>query len=137
MASVWFPKFKEALLTGAANSNPSTGNVKVVLIDVGDYTYSAAHEFLSDVPAGARVATSANLTNKTFVNGVFDADDTSFTAVTGDQSEALIIYIDTGSAATSRLMLYIDSASSGLPVTPNSGNINVSFDNGANKIGSL
>ncbi len=137
MASTWYPKFKEALLTGASNSNPSSGNVKVVLVDSADYTYSASHEFLSDVPSGARVATSANLANKTFTNGVFDADDTSFTSVSGDQSEALVIYIDTGSAATSRLMLFIDSFSSGMPVTPNSGNINIQFDNGANKIAAL
>lgn len=137
MASTWYPKYKEALLTGATNSNPSTGTVKVALVDSADYTYSAAHQFLSDVAGAGIVATSPALTNKTFTSGVFDADDTTFTGVTGDQSEALIVYIDTGSGATSRLMLYIDSASSGLPVTPNSGSINVTWDNGANKIAAL
>lgn len=137
MASTWYPKFKEALLTGATNSNPSSGTVKVALVDSADYTYSAAHQFLSDVAGAGIVATSPALTNKTFTSGVFDADDTTFTGVTGDQSEALIVYIDTGSGATSRLMLYIDSASSGLPVTPNSGSINVTWDNGANKIAAL
>jgi hypothetical protein len=137
VASTWYPKYKEALLTGATNSNPSTGTVKVALIDSADYTYSAAHQFLSDVAGAGIVATSPALANKTFTSGVFDADDTTFTGVTGDQSEALIIYIDTGTAATSRLMLFIDSASSGLPVTPNSGSINVTWDNGANKIAAL
>lgn len=137
MASTWYPKFKEALLTGATNANPSTGNVKAVLVDAADYTYAATHEFLSDVLIAARVAISANLTTKTFVNGVFDADDFTFLAVTGDPSEAIIYYIDTGSAATSRLMVYVDTASSGLPVTPNGGNINVTHDNGANKIAAL
>ncbi len=137
MSSAWYPLFKEAILTGASNSNPSSGNVKAVLVDAAAYTYSATHQYLSDVPSGARVATSGTLANKTFTNGVFDADDITFTAVTGDQSEAIVIYIDTGTASTSRLMLYIDTASSGLPVTPNGGNINVSFDNGANKIAAL
>lgn len=137
MASTWYPKFKEAILTGAANSNPSTGTVKVALIDTADEAYNAADQFLSDVTSAGIVATSAALTTKTFTNGVFDADDAAFTGVTGDQSEALIVYIDTGTAATSRLMLFIDTASSGLPVTPNSGNINVTWDNGANKIASL
>lgn len=137
MASAWYPKFKEALLTGAANSNPSTAVVKAALIDTADYTYSAAHQFLSDVPAGAVVASSGALTTKTFVNGVFDADDVSFTAVTGDQSEALVIYIDTGTAATSRLMVYVDAFSAGMPVTPNGGTIDVTFDNGPNKIAAL
>ncbi len=137
MASTWYPKFKEAILTGAANSNPSSGNVKAVLLDSADYTYSTSHEFRSDIPAGARVATSPNLTTKSCTSGVFDADDTTLTGVSGDQSEAIAIYIDTGTASTSRLMLYIDSASSGLPVTPNSGNINITWDNGANKIAAL
>jgi hypothetical protein len=135
--STWYPKYKEALLTGAANSDPSAGTVKAVLVDGADYTYSAAHQFLSDIAAGGRVATSPAFTTKTFTNGLFDADDITFSGVTGDQSEIIVIYIDTGSAATSRLMLYIDAASSGLPVTPNSGAINVTWDNGANKIAQL
>lgn len=137
MASAWYPKFKEALLTGAVNSNPSTGTVKVALIDLADYTYSAVHTFLSDVPAAAIVATSPALATKTFTDGVVDADDTTFTAVTGDPSEAFIVYIDTGAVATSRLMLFVDTAVSGLPFTPNGGDLNLAFDNGANKIARL
>lgn len=135
--STWYPLFKEALLTGATNSNPSTGTVKVVLVDSASYTYSASHQFLSDVPSGARIATSAALASKTFTNGVFDAADTVFTAATGAQSEYLIFYIDTGTATTSRLMIFDDTASAGLPVTPNGGDINITFDNGSNKIAAL
>ena len=92
---------------------------------MADYTYSAAHDFLDDVPLAARVATSPNLGSKTFANGLFDAADTTFTAVTGDVSEALIIYVDTGAAATSRLVAFFDTGVTGLPVTPNGGDINV------------
>ena len=135
MASAVYPKAKEQLLQ--AGINLSSADVKTVLVDTADYTYSASHEFLSDVPSGARVATSGNLGSKTFTSGVFDAADATFTAATGDQSEALIIYVDTGNASTSRLVAYIDTASSGLPVTPNGGDITVSWDNGANKIFAL
>jgi hypothetical protein len=137
VASMWYPKFKEALLTGASNSNPSSGNVKAILIDTADEAYNAADQYLSDITGAGIVATSGNLANKSFTSGVFDADDITFTGVSGDQSEAIIIYIDTGTSTTSRLMLFIDTASSGLPVTPNSGNINVTWDNGANKIAAL
>jgi hypothetical protein len=137
VASAWYPKFKEAILTGAANSNPSTGTVKAILVDTADEAYNAADQFLSDVTGAGIVATSGALTTKSFTNGIFDADDITFTAVSGDQSEAIIIYIDTGTSTTSRLMLFIDTASSGLPVTPNSGNINVTWDNGSNKIAAL
>ena len=53
--------------------------------------------------------------------------------MTGDPSEALLIYKDTGTEATSPLIAYIDTAT-GLPVTPNGGNITVTWDNGTNKI---
>lgn len=111
-----------------------TDNIKLVLVDLADYTVNlSTHDFLDDVPVGARVATSANLTGKTATAGVADADDSVFTAATGDQSEAVIVYQDTGSAATSRLIGFIDTAT-GLPVTPNTGNINIVFDSGANRI---
>jgi hypothetical protein len=64
---------------------------------------------------------------------VADAADITFTTVTGDQSEALVIYKDTGVEATSQLIAYIDTAT-GLPVTPGGGNITVTWDDGANKI---
>jgi hypothetical protein len=133
MASVVYPKAKEALLKGDLDLD---GDVRIILVDVADYTYSAAHDFLDDVLAAARVATSGALTGKTFTNGVFDADDVTLTAVTGDVSEAIVVYRHTGVEATSNLIAYIDSAT-GLPVTPNGGDITVAWDAGANKIFAL
>ena len=126
MANALYPKFKEQALQGGVNL--SSGNIKAVLVDLADYTYGAAHEFLSDVPAAARVATSGNLASKTFTNGVFDSADPSFAAVTGDVSEALILFIDTGTPGTSRLIAFYDTGVSGLPVTPNSGNISITVN---------
>lgn len=123
MANVIYPKWKEAVLNGGTNVALS-GTVKVTLVDLADYTYSAAHDFIDDVPAGARVAT-ATLGTKTYTNGLFDAADATFTTVTGDVSEALIFWIDTGVEGTSRLFAYIDTGVTGLPVTPNGGNINI------------
>lgn len=88
---------------------------------------------LDDIAAGGRVAVSGALAGKTVTNGVADADDVTFTSVTGDVCEALIIYQHTGTESTSRLIAYIDSAT-GLPVTPNGGNITVQWDSGANRI---
>lgn len=133
MASVVYPKAKEQMLQG--NINLSSGNVKVVLVDAAVYTYSASHEFLTDI--ASVIATSGNLSGKTFTNGVFDASDFTFTAVSGAQSEYLIGYIDTGVAGTSRLIWFDDSFSSGMPVTPNGGDILITFDNGANKVFAL
>jgi hypothetical protein len=127
MANAIYPIWKQEVMQGTANTSLG-GNVKAVLVDLADYTYSAAHDFLDDVPVAARVATSPNLTGKTFVNGLFDADNTTFTAVTGDQSEAVILYVDSGSAATSRLVAFFDTGVTGLPVTPNGGDINLNWN---------
>jgi len=123
MANVIYNSFKQALLEQPANSSLSAGNIKAVLIDLADYTFSAGHDFLDDIPVGARVATSGNLGSKTFTNGVFDCADPSFTTVTGDVSEAVAFYIDTTVASTSRLIAFFDTGVTGLPVTPNGGDI--------------
>jgi hypothetical protein len=127
MANALFPKWKEALLQGSSDSTLN-GTVKAVLVDLADYTYSAAHDFLDDVPVAARVATSAALASKTYTDGLFDAANASFTAVTGDISEAVVLFIDTGVASTSRLVAFFDTGVTGLPVTPNGGDINLNFN---------
>jgi hypothetical protein len=132
MANVLYDKGREGFLDG--NIDWDTNNIKVVLIDTADYTFSQAHDNLDDVAGASRVATSGNLAGKTVTDGVADANDVTFTAVTGDVSEALIIYKDSGAEGTSRLIAYIDTATSGLPVTPNGGDIIVTWGNGANKI---
>lgn len=117
--------------------------VKVTLVDAADYVLGAnidVHEYmnLDTVPAAAKVAT-ATLTLIDAALGVCDASDATFTTVTGDQCEALIIWKDGGGGGTTQsgttdlLIAYIDSAT-GLPVTPNGGNITVTWDDGANKI---
>jgi len=123
-----YPLYKQALLDASPNVDLNDGDVRVILVDTADYTYSAAHDFLDDVPGAARVATSGAMTNTTVIDGTFDADDVTFASVTGDQSEALIFYIHTGVEGTSRLVAYIDTGVTGLPVTPSGGNIGVVFN---------
>lgn len=133
MANAIYPKYKEAILQSSSNSNMSSGTVKVALVDTTDYTYSASHDMYDDVSA-AVVGTPVVIGSKTFTDGVFDGADVTLTSVSGDQSEALVIYIDTGTPSTSRLVAYIDTGVTGLPVTPNGGDITITWDNGANKI---
>lgn len=131
--SAIYPKAKEAMLSGGINL--ATGTVKAALVDTGTYTYSAAHEFYTSVSASV-VGTPATLASKTVTGGVFDADDVTFASVTGNSIEAVVLYIDTGTPATSRLIAYID-AGSGLPLTPNGTNVQMVWDSGANKIFAL
>lgn len=123
MASVVYPKGKEAFLSG--DIDIPTDTIKAALIDTGTYTYSAAHDFYDDV--SGVVGTPQTLASKTVTNGTFDAADITFSSVTGNTVEAIIVYKDTGSAGTSPLIAYIDSGT-GLPVTPNGGDINVTWN---------
>lgn len=107
---------------------------RVILGDAADYTVNlSTDDFLNDVTVGGRVAVSSTLGSPTHTAGVADASDVTFTSVTGDPSEWLVIYQHTGTESTSDLVVYFDTAT-GLPVTPNGGNITVTWDNGANKI---
>lgn len=135
MSNALFTSFKQNL--GLAAINLSTATIKAILVDTGAYTFSAAHTIISDIPTGARLATGT-LANKVWTGAIFDADDLTFAAVpvgTGSASaaEALVILVDTGTAATSFLIAYYDTVT-GLPVTPNGGDIQIVWDNGANKI---
>lgn len=120
--NIWYPIFAEALFTRPSNSNLVADTVKVVGVNTTGggttYTYSAAHDFLDDVPSGARIGTAQTLGSKTFANGAFDAADISFPSLTGDSIENLLVYIDTGTPSTSRLVGLIRNAQ-GLPLTPN------------------
>jgi hypothetical protein len=125
MANALYPKAKEKFLDALIDMPSDT--IKIALIDTGVYTYSSTDEFFS-AASSAVVGTAVTLASKTITNGVFDAADVTFTSVTGASVEALIIYKDTGSAATSPLIMYLDVAASGLPVTPNGNNIDVQFN---------
>ena len=126
MANALYPKWKQALLEFTANNDLDGQTVKVSLVTAG-YTYSASDQYYSSVSASA-IGTPQTLTNKTFTDGVFDADDVSFLSVSGAQVVALVIYIDTGSAATSPLVAFIDTGVTNLPVTPNGGDINITWN---------
>lgn len=124
MASAIYPKFKEALLSGTYNLTSVA--VRAVLIDTGTYTYSTAHDFYDDL-SGVVGTESGALGSKTVTNGTFDSADITFSAVTGATAEAIVLFVDTGNAATDALIAYIDTGT-GLPVTPNGGDINVTVN---------
>jgi hypothetical protein len=126
MANAIYPLFKQALLDAAVNVDLNDSTVKVALVDTGTYTYSAAHEFLSSL--SGVVGTAQTIATTTVVNGLFDGDDVTFTAVSGNTVEALVIYIDTGTAGTSRLVAYLDTGVTGLPLTPNGGNVTITWN---------
>lgn len=123
---------REGFLGGDIDWDADT--IKVVAVDTALYTVAIdTDQFLSSIAAGARIATSAALSAKTKALGVAGAANVVYSAVTGASIEAIVVYQDTGVEGTSRLIAYIDTAT-GLPVTPNGGDINLNWDAGVNKI---
>src|SRR4029078_3015039 len=111
----------------------SSVNVKALLVNVSGsgtlYAYSASHEVLSDTPYGPRIATSANLSGKAVGNdGSFNSDDPTFSGVTGDSIEAIVLYIHTGTAGTSHLIMFQDTGVTGLPLTPDGSDVQITVD---------
>lgn len=90
-------------------------------------------EYLADFAAPSRVATSAALTSQAITGGAFSAAAVTFSTVSGSVVDGTLIIKDTGSAATSPCIHYEDDYT-GLPVTPNGGNIVVTWDTAINKI---
>jgi hypothetical protein len=118
--------------------DPDTG-----LNVVGNGTYISGgsiillglHSFRSSLTGVA--ALSSALASKSIAGGVFSAADVTFTSVpAGPQCGAVILYRDTGSAATDDLIAFIDNLA-GIPVTPNGSNVVTNWDTGINKIFAL
>ena len=110
--------------------NWMTDTIKVYLVSTSAYTpQTAVHQYLADIPVSARIAGPVTLTAKATTGGAADAADCTFTSVSGATINAIVIYKDTGTEATSPLIAYIDTAT-GLPITPNGGDIIVTWDNG-------
>jgi activator of HSP90 ATPase len=131
MANAVYPKYKQSLIAGDANAdldnNTSTDGPFVALVDTGTYTYNAAHQFYSDL--SGVVGTDQRVTTPTVTTGLFDGDDLTFPTVSGASVEALVIYRkNSGTNTTWRLVAYIDTGVTGLPVTPNGGNITVTWN---------
>ncbi|MBN7352165.1 Bacteriophage protein [Mycobacteroides abscessus subsp. abscessus] len=129
MVNALYDKAKEALLVGKIDWQ--NDNIKVAAVDATYTPNIATHQYLSDITGV--VVTSSNLSGKSWTGGVADAADVTFPTVTGATIVRLVIYQDTGTAGTSRLIALYDTAT-GLPVTPDGTNINTTWDNGASRI---
>ena len=131
MANAIYPLYKQEILKAVANNELDSAEgatgVFCALVDTGTYTYSAAHQFYSSL--SGVVGTDQEILTKTMVSGTFDGDNLTYTAVTGNTVEALVLYRKNGGANTTwPLIAYIDTGVTGLPVTPNGGNITVTWN---------
>jgi hypothetical protein len=113
------------------NGSGTTG-VYCALVNTTSYTFSRFHQFYATVIGSpdAVIGTDQEIGTKTFVEGVFDGGDLTYTSVTGSVVGALVLYVkNAGATSTWRLIAYIDTSVTGLPVTPNGGNITITWAN--------
>lgn len=134
MPNALYNSGKQALLRGELNLQDSA--IAAALVSIG-YSFDAnLHTNTTSITAHI-LGTPQVLTAKTTANGVFDAADITYLALTaGAQARAVVLYRDTGVAATSTLVAFIDTIS-GFPLATNGGDVTIQWDNGAFRIFSL
>lgn len=137
MANSLFLAYKQEQIGDAAGPGHGAvdweaGDIRAILIDSADDTINVnTDQDLADIASLARVATVA-LTGEAVTTSsntvTVDAADATFTSVTGDQAEQVVLYNHTGTESTSLLIVFFDTFTSGMPVTPNGGNIDLVFN---------
>jgi len=142
--------FKQAVMEGSIDLTADT--VKVALIsDDTAYTFDpAAHSFVNDILDGGTTAsefTGSGYSRQTLSGlsvtqddtdneGVFDANDVTFSSLDGDGIQGVVIYQQIGGDDTTpgddRVLAVVDDDSAGsnsdLPLTTNGSDVTLSFN---------
>lgn len=118
MADVIYNSFKQKIMDGSIDLDTDT--IKVALVTSSYTPNQDTHEDFADVTnevsgtgytaGGAALASKAVTKDTTDDEGVFDADDVTWSSST-ITARAAIVYKDTGTPATSWLICYIDFTS--------------------------
>ena len=125
---------KQAMLQ--AQVNFMTDNIRVALVNTSYTPDLTNHANLTSISSFV-VGSAQLLANKSVTNGVFDADDVTYSALAaGSNLRAAVIYRDTGTPGTSTLLAYIDQIT-GFPLATNGGDVTIQWDNGPFRIFSL
>ena len=125
MANTVFAPTKGVILDGGINFGTAT--LKVDLIDTADDDpNTTTDDFYDDITAAAIESTATLASVTTSTTGRLDSADPTFSAASGDVSEELLLWNDTGGASsTDHLVASYDTFTSGMPVTQNGGDITV------------
>jgi len=103
-------------------------NIDASLLDATDSgTITSAFVDYDEVDTPTVVAT-ADVSVSSIASGVVTLTGAvTFTSVTGDGADYLTVWKNSGTPSTSPLIITWDSTSTGLPVTPNGGNITATW----------
>src|SRR3990167_4013832 len=140
MANTLFVSARAGFLSGDIDWDADT--IKIVFISRGaggTNGYNAVTDitFLTQIPDSGRLRMSETaLGGKTVASGVADAFDhtaSAVSAVANSAIGAIVLYKDTGSPSTDRLIGWIDTGT-GIPASPNGGDITIQWAAGTSKI---
>lgn len=133
MATIVFNELLNGMVGGATHSTIDfdTDNIDASLLDATDanggvaLTASNVVDY-ADVNQATVVATG-DVTVTGIATGVVSASAITFTSVSGDAADYLVVFKNSGTDTTSPLGICWDSATTGLPVTPNGGDITATW----------
>ena len=124
-----YPKYKTAILTAAANVSLVTEVPTVALLE-NTFAYDPANSLFSDLAGIAGTPQAIGTPAVSATTGVFSGANVTFAAVVpGTEIKSIVMYLDTG---VKRLVFIEDGDDqtapvTGLPVTPNGGDISISW----------
>jgi hypothetical protein len=102
-------------------------DLKILLVDQAGYAINvAADQYLSDIPIDARGGTSSILSGVAISGNSVGIPTAEFSATTGSYVDMLVLFVDTGTEGTSRLVAAFDTADN-LPFQTFNGTIRLSF----------
>lgn len=136
MATVVHNNFRNAQLGNPANTTTTVDfdadDIRCSLLDQTDSgAITATTENYGEVDTPTVVASGSAMGSKTVGStvGVFDSTvDYTFSTVTGDEADYLVLYKYDATPANATMIITWDSATTGLPVQPNGGDITVTWN---------
>lgn len=135
MANFIFTPYRNVVMGSGTYAVPDydTDTISVFFVDATDDVPVVTDTYVNpdiasagQVPAFASAPAIGTVTIGTVAAGVVDAADTLFSALSGDQSEWIVMFKDTATDTTSPLLLAWDTAT-GLPLTPNGGDVTIAW----------
>lgn len=126
MATAVHTDFLDAMLGDPTHSvvDFDGDNIDASLLDETDSGSITAANVDYDEVNGATVVATGDVPINSIADGVVDLSSAlTFSSVSGDAADYLTVFKNSGTPGTSPLIITYDSATTGLPVTPNGGDI--------------
>jgi hypothetical protein len=127
---------REGFLTSVSGFDWNSAAIQLAFVTTGYTPNYTTDQYLSVISGGNIVAQSGTFSSLSSSLGTANAANETVSSVSGAQFAYVVIYSFITNAAASPLIMNIDTAT-GLPCTPNGGNIVVQWDTGTNKIFTL